>query len=100
MTTYLHVTLEVHATEMARFKAVMARATPVLEAAGWKLVGAFQQRTGRLNTLIDLWELEDMNHYGRALGALAAHPDAAELIHEINACVASETIVFADRIAY
>lgn len=98
--TYLHVTLEVRAAEVARFKAVMARTTPVLEAAGWKLAGAFMQRTGRLNTIIDLWELEDMGHYDRGIGALVSRPDFAEIKAEIDACVATETVVFADRITY
>lgn len=98
--TYLHVTLEVRAAEVARFKAVMARIQPVVEGAGWKLAGAFQQRTGKLNTIIDLWELEDMGAYDRALGVLVAHPDFAQIKAELDACVESETVVFADRITY
>ena len=98
--TYMHVTLEVRAAEVARFKAVMARTVPVLEAAGWKLAGAFMQRTGKLNTIIDLWELEDMGHYDRGIGALVGQPDFAQIKAEIDACVASETIVFADALTY
>ena len=41
-------------------------AVPVLEREGWRLAGAFVQRTGRLGNVIDLWELEDYQHYHRA----------------------------------
>lgn len=98
--TYLHVTLELQPGALERFKAVMARAKPVLEAAGWRLAGAYLQRTGRLNTVIDLWELADMNHYDQGLVALVAHPAFPEIKAELDASVAKETVVFADSVSY
>lgn len=98
--TYLHVTLEVDAGGMGRFNDAMAQALPVLEAAGWRLAGAFVQRTGRLNTVIDLWELEDFNHYDRGVRALTGHADFARIAATLAETVRSETIVFADRAPY
>lgn len=85
---------------MARFLGVMARAVPILESHGWRLAGAFVQRTGQLNTVFDLWELEDFNHFDRALQAFRGHPRFAEILAGLNDTVISETIVFADRAPY
>jgi hypothetical protein len=98
--TYLHVTLELQPGALGRFRAVMARTTPVLEAAGWRLAGAYLQRTGRLNTVIDLWALEDMSHYDRGIAALVARPDFADIKAELDASVTKETVVFADALSY
>ncbi len=59
MSTDLHVTLEVKAAGTARFAEMMGQPVDILEDHGWKLAGAFVQRTGKLNTVTDLWELED-----------------------------------------
>jgi len=98
--TYLQATLKVDAAGLSRFCAAMAEITPILEGQGWKLRGAFIQRTGRLNSVIDLWELEDFNHLDRALLALAAHPSFADLKAVLDETVKSETLVFADKAPY
>ena len=101
MSVYLHVTLEVRAAGMARFLEAMDKtAVPFLEREGWRLAGAFIQRTGRLNTVIDLWELEDFQHYDRALKRLVSDDGFAALSAVLADTVISETIVFADRASY
>lgn len=100
MSVYLHVTLEVRAAGMAAFMNAMAEAVPILEANGWRLAGAFVQRTGRLNTVIDLWELDDFNHFDRALQAFIGHPRFGEIKAVLDETVQSETIVFADKAPY
>lgn len=100
MSTYLHVTLEVKAAGLARFSAIMGEAVSILQGNGWKLAGAFVQRTGRLNTVIDLWELEDFGHFDRGLQAFIAHPRFAQIKAVLDDTVLSETIVFADKAAY
>jgi len=75
-------------------------AVPFLERQGWKLSGAFVQRSGRLGNVIDVWELEDFQHYDRALQALmadAAFPAFKKVLEET---VISETVVFANRASY
>jgi len=101
MSVYLHVTLEIHAAQLARFLEGMGRtATPFLEGQGWRLVGAYVQRTGRLGNVIDLWELEDYQHYHRALAAFAAQPEFPAFKDALAATVISETVVFAERAPY
>ena len=100
MSVYVHVTLEVKAAGMARFVEVMGETVPLLEGWGWKLVGAFLQRTGKLNTVIDLWELDDMNHFDAGLKQFVAHPRFPAIKAVLDETVQSETIVFADRLSY
>jgi hypothetical protein len=96
----LHVTLAVRAAGLGAFCAVMAEAVTILEAEGWRLAGAYVQRTGRLNTVIDLWELDDMNHFDRGLQAFAAHPRFAAIKAVLDETVECETIVFARPAPY
>jgi hypothetical protein len=97
---YLQATLEVKAAGLSRFCDIMAETVAILEGQGWKLVGAFVQRTGRLHTVIDLWELEDFNHYDRALRALTAHPRFPHIKTVLEETVTTETVVFADKAPY
>jgi hypothetical protein len=101
MSVYLHVTLEIHAASLPRFLDAMEKtAVPILEGEGWRLAGAFVQRSGRLGNVIDLWELDDFQHYDRALkvlGADAAFPAFKQMLDE---AVISETVVFADALPY
>jgi len=100
MTVYVHVTLKVKAAGVTDFVATMKKAVPILEAHGWRLVLALAQRTGRLNTVIDIWELEDFDHFDRGLKGLTADPRFPEIKAVLDANVQSETIVFADRLNY
>ncbi len=101
MSVYLHVTLEIHAAGLNRFLEAMEKiAVPFLEGEGWRLSGAFVQRTGRLGNIIDLWELDDFQHYDRGIQALSARPEFPALKEVLAETVISETIVFADAASY
>ena len=101
MSVFLHVTLEIHAAGLSRFMAAMGEtAAPFLEGQGWRLRGAFVQRTGRLGNVIDVWELDDFQHYDRALKAFYAEPGFAAFKQVLEETVISETVVFADRAPY
>ena len=101
MSVYLHVTLEIHAAGLGKFLAAMEEtAVPLLEREGWRLAGAFVQRSGRLGNVIDLWELDDFQHYDRALQVLGAHPAFPAFKAVLEETVISETVVFADAASY
>ena len=101
MSVFLHVTLEIHAAGLARFlKGMEETAVPILEAEGWRLTGAFVQRSGRLGNVIDIWELEDFQHYDRALQVFGAHPDFPAFKTMLEETVISETVVFCNAAAY
>ena len=100
MAVYLFANLEIQAAEFARFIEVMGEIEPIVASAGWRLVGAFVQRTGRLNTVIDLWELEDFGHMDRGMRALAANARFPEIKAVLDAVVLKETLTLADKLTY
>ena len=101
MSVYVHVTLEIHAAGLRRFLDAMGTtAVPFLEGQGWRLAGAFVQRTGRLGNVIDLWELDDFQHYDRALQAFMTDERFPAFQKLLAETVISETVVFADKASY
>jgi len=100
MTVQMHVTLEVKAAGMAQFCDVMREIVPIVEKAGWKLRGAFVQSTGRLNTVIDIWDLDDYDHLDRGIAAIVSHADGQRILGILADSVSSETIVFAKPAPY
>lgn len=74
------------------------RLFPILEGSGgWKMLGCFVQRTGQLNTIIDLWELEDYNHYERGMTAVREDAGYPEIRKAIDTHVEKERLVFMNR---
>jgi hypothetical protein len=73
---------------------------PFLEAMPQAVAGAFVQETGRLSTVVDLWELQDMNHYHRGLQQLVAAPFYPQFKAVLDASVERETIVLLERAPY
>jgi hypothetical protein len=101
MSVFLHVTLEIHAASLGRFLQGMEEtAVPILEEAGWRLAGAFVQRSGRLGNVIDVWELDDYQHYDRGLRTFAARPEFAPFKKMLEEAVISETVVFCEPASY
>ena len=73
------------------------RMFPILEAkGGWRMCGCFVQRTGRINTLVDVWELEDYGHFERGYAIFRNDPDYPAIRADLDRFVESETIVFMD----
>jgi hypothetical protein len=54
---YLQYSIKLRAGDLQDFSSLFNRLTPVVCNHGWKLIGSFASVIGRLNTLIDLWEL-------------------------------------------
>lgn len=100
MSIYLQATLEIEAAGYERFVDIMGEAVPIIEAAGWKLSSAYMHRTGRLNTVIDLWELEDLNHMDRGLQELMAHTRFPAIKKVLDETVRNETLVFLQKLSY
>jgi hypothetical protein len=101
MPVYAHVTIELASAAVDKFLAAMPQAVEFLESrAGWRLAGAFMQQTGRLNTVIDLWELQDMNQFDRGLQLLLAAPFYPAFKQVLDEAVIKETIVLAQKAPY
>jgi hypothetical protein len=100
MGIHLQATLEIEAAGFERFVATMGEAVPILESIGWRLAGAYMHCTGRLHTVVDLWQLEDYNHYERGMQALMGHPRFPALAKALAETVRNETLVFLQPLRY
>lgn len=100
MSVFLIATLEVRGASFARFSEAMGQLQSIVEGVGWKLASAYVHRTGPLNTVIDVWELDDLNHMNAGFGAIGADPRGAQIQATMQDAVIRETLNFADAIVY
>lgn len=70
---------------------------PALERQGWKLAGCFTTLSGARNTIVDLWELDDLDHFQRGYQGFIDDPQFASIKAGIDAYVAEEVLTFLDR---
>jgi NIPSNAP len=54
---YLQASIKLRAGKLQDFVSLMNSLTPVVAKHGWKLMGSYASVVGRLNTVVDLWEL-------------------------------------------
>ncbi|MES2290688.1 MAG: NIPSNAP family protein [Pseudomonadota bacterium] len=73
-----------------------AKIFPIMESGSWRLVGCFVQRTGRLNTIVDLWEMDGYAEFPTTYDIFRAHPDYPEIRVELDRYIETETLVFMD----
>jgi hypothetical protein len=70
----------------------MAKLVPIVEATGWKLVGSWQNLSGDIHEVLDLWEVPDANAVPATLMALAANPDVAPILEAISGAAIREEL--------
>lgn len=100
MSVNIHTTLEVVPARRQQFLTLMKRIQVIQTEAGWKLVGSFEQRTGKFHTFLHIWELEDFNHYKTGLDHCFAQADIDHIVAGLAECLESETVNFVERVDY
>ena len=65
---YLQASIKLRAGKLQDFVALLNSLTPVVAKHGWKLIGSYASLVGRLNTVVDLWELPNAAAVEAALG--------------------------------
>jgi hypothetical protein len=99
MSIHLLATMHVYPGKSATLLDVIQnRLVPIMQdKAGWKLIGCYQQQVGRLNTIIDLWELRDHNHLAEAFALYREDPDYPAIRVLLDQCVEQEVLSFIDK---
>lgn len=97
---YLHVTLKVYYGKVERFCEIMTHLVPVLERLGWKLEAAWESQIGRLNTVVDLWQLPDANAVQSVLAAAFKDPEFAKWATELPDCLEEEVLQIMTKAPY
>ena len=100
MSVYLIATIELRSGAMPRFAPVMAQIVSIVETVGWKLSSAFTSKTGKVGTVIDVWELPDANHLDAGFAAIASDPRFAAIQAALQGSIITESLMLADRLTY
>lgn len=97
---YVLAELELSYAGLPTFMAAAPILREAAEAQGWVLENALVTATGRVNTVIHLWQIRDSAHYFEVIEQLAAHPRIGEIYAALCAAVVNETIRFLSPAAY
>ena len=65
---YLQASIKLHPGKLQDFTNLINELLPVVGKHGWKLVGSYATLVGRLNTIVDLWELPNEAAIAAAMG--------------------------------
>lgn len=82
---YLQASIKLRAGKLQDFVSLINGLTPVVAKHGWKLLGSYATAVGRLNTVMDLWELPNEAALQAALSdsEMAKHqPRISEIIED------------------
>ena len=85
---YLQASIKLYPGKVQDFIALLNDVRPLLAKHGWKLLGSYASIVGRLNTVIDLWELPEPNAVEKAL----SDPELQKFGPQIAEIVEDETL--------
>jgi hypothetical protein len=91
---YLQASIKLHAGKLPDFISLLNKLTPVVAKHGWKLVGSYASVVGRLNTVVDLWELPSANAVEAALG----DPELQKFGSQISEIVEDEVLAVLNKL--
>ena len=58
---YLLTKLEIRYGKLEEFNKIMMSTNPAAEKKGWKLIGGYTNKIGRMMRVYDFWEVDDAN---------------------------------------
>jgi len=91
---YMQASIKLHPGKLPDFVNLLNKLTPVLAKHGWKLVGSYASVVGRLNTVVDLWELPNPNAVEVGLG----DPELQKFGGQISEIVEDEVLTLLTRL--
>ena len=91
---YLQASIKLRAGRLQDFVSLINSLTPVVGKHGWKLLGSYVSVVGRLNTVVDLWELPNE----AAVQAALSDSEMAKHASRINEIVEDETLTLLNKL--
>jgi len=91
---YLQASIKLYPGKLPDFIELLNKLTPVVGKHGWKLLGSYATVAGRLNTVLDVWELPDPN----ALQAALSDPEMQKAGARISEIVEDETLTIMTKL--
>jgi len=99
MPVYLHASLRIAPGKLqAMLDLLRDDLIPIMEAQGWRILGCFTNISGARNTILDLWELNNLDHFKQGYKGFMEHARFAAIKGRIDEFVVEETLTFLDRI--
>jgi hypothetical protein len=71
-----------------------------MEQRGCRMLHAFSQDTGRLNTFMHIWQIDHANSYFDAVADLRQSPEIGEILASLAKSVVDETLTLASALPY
>lgn len=96
----MHVTMSLKYGALPKLFETMPKVKAIAESAGWEMKDALYFLNGKINTVVHIWQLRDMNHYLEGVQILSSHPEFPVLSAELAEIFIEETIVFAGHMPY
>ena len=97
---YVYANVKVKYGQLGEFSEAMVTVKRVMEANGWRLVGAWTTVIGDLHEVHDLWEVPDANAVPTALAAAAEDPDFAKALEQLSAIADREVLSLLTKTSY
>ena len=99
MSVYLQATISATPGKLPQLLELLKKELiPIMEAQGWRMAGCFTGISGPLNTIIDLWELEDLEHFRRGIKGFTEHPEFASIAARLSEWVQEEVLHFLEPV--
>ena len=92
---YLQASIKLYPGKLQDFISLINEIAPIINKRhGWKLLGSYGGIVGRLNTVVDMWEVPDAN----AVTALLADPEFAKWGPRIGEIVEDEVLTILTKL--
>jgi len=91
---YLHYSIKLRAGRLQDFVSLLNSLTPVMAKHGWKLLGSYASVVGRLNTVVDLWELPNE----AAIQAALSDSEVAKIASRFGEIIEDQTLILLNKL--
>ncbi len=85
---YMTASVKLYAGKLEDFISLLNDIQPMLAKHGWKLMGSYATIVGRLNSVVDFWQLPEPNAVEKAL----LDPEFQKFVPRIKEIVEDETL--------
>jgi hypothetical protein len=91
---YLQASIKLRAGKLQDFVSLLNSLTPVVGKHGWKLLGSYATVVGRVNTVVDLWELPNE----AAIQAALSDSELAKHASRTGEIIEDETLTLLNKL--
>jgi hypothetical protein len=91
---YLHYSIKLRAGRLQDFVSLPNSLTPLMAKHGWKLLGSYASVVGRLNTVVDLWELPNE----AAIQAAMSDSEVAKVASRFGEIIEDQTLTLLNKL--